>query len=84
LAKGTWKGGREKSPAAFCRKVICSEKGIPYCAWSLMKIQEFEMWGDGKQTRSYCFVDDCVEGILRLMYSDYPDPMNIGSDEMIR
>lgn len=51
--QGTWKGGREKAPAAFTRKAICSEK-------------EFEMWGDGKQTRSFCFVDDCVEGILRL------------------
>jgi len=67
---GTWKGGREKAPAAFVRKVICSDK-------------QFEMWGDGKQTRSFCYVDDCVEGILRLMRSDYSSPVNIGSDEMI-
>lgn len=68
--QGTWKGGREKAPAAFCRKVLCSEK-------------EFEMWGDGKQTRSFCLVDDCVEGILRLMKSDFREPINLGSDEMI-
>jgi len=68
--QGTWKGGREKAPAAFCRKVICSEK-------------EFEMWGDGKQTRSFCFIEDCVEGVLRLMRSDVKEPLNIGSDEMI-
>jgi len=68
--QGTWKGGREKAPAAFCRKVIASEK-------------EFEMWGDGEQTRSFCLVDDCVEGILRLMRSDVKIPLNIGSEEMI-
>lgn len=68
--QGTWKGGREKAPAAFCRKAIASTK-------------DFEMWGDGKQTRSFCFVDDCVEGILRLMRSDFKEPLNIGSDEMI-
>jgi len=68
--EGTWKGGREKAPAAFCRKVLCSDK-------------IFEMWGDGKQTRSFCLVDDCVEGILRLMRSDYCEPLNIGSDEMV-
>jgi len=67
---GTWKGGREKAPAAFCRKALTSEK-------------EFEMWGDGKQTRSFCFVDDCVEGVLRLMNSEYNKPLNIGSDEML-
>jgi len=68
--QGTWKGGREKAPAAFCRKVLTSEK-------------EFEMWGDGEQTRSFCLVDDCVEGILRLMRSDFKEPLNIGSDEMV-
>jgi len=68
--QGTWKGGREKAPAAFCRKAIVSTT-------------EFEMWGDGKQTRSFCLVDDCVEGVLRLMKSDYGKPLNIGSDEMI-
>lgn len=68
--QGTWKGGREKAPAAFCRKAIAST-------------QDFELWGDGEQTRSFCFIDDCVEGILRLMRSDYDKPLNIGSDEMI-
>jgi len=67
---GTWKGGREKSPAAFCRKAITSET-------------EFEMWGNGLQTRSFCYIDDCVEGIIRLMVSDYKKPLNIGSDEMV-
>merc|ERR1711988_52308 len=67
---GTWKGGREKAPAAFCRKLLVST-------------DEFEMWGDGKQTRSFCYVDDCVEGILRLMKSDIEEPLNLGSDEMI-
>jgi len=67
---GTWKGGREKAPAAFCRK-SCVAEG------------EVEMWGDGKQTRSFCLVDDCVEGVLRLMKSDYKKPINIGSDELI-
>merc|ERR1711977_747898 len=68
--QGTWKGGREKAPAAFCRKVLTSGG-------------EFEMWGDGKQTRSFCFIDDCVEGVMRLMLSDYEEPLNIGSDEMV-
>jgi len=67
---GTWRGGREKSPAAFCRKAITSTA-------------ELEMWGNGLQTRSFCYIDDCVEGILRLMVSDYKKPLNIGSDEMV-
>jgi len=67
---GTWKGGREKAPASFCRKAISSK-------------EEFEMWGNGLQTRSFCYIDDCVEGILRLMVSDYKKPLNIGSDEMV-
>ena len=67
---GTWKGGREKAPAAFIRKAICATS-------------EFEMWGNGKQTRSFCYIDDCVEGILRLMVSDYKKPLNIGSDECV-
>jgi GDP-D-mannose 3',5'-epimerase len=67
---GTWKGGREKSPAAFIRKAVCSEK-------------DFEMWGDGEQTRSYTYIDDCVEGIIRLMYSDCKIPLNLGTEEMI-
>merc|ERR1711966_268692 len=67
---GTWKGGREKAPAAFCRKAITST-------------EDFEMWGNGKQTRSFCYIDDAVEGIIRLMVSDYKKPLNIGSDEMV-
>lgn len=69
---GTWKGGREKAPAAFCRKgnTCTKETGL-------------EIWGDGLQTRSYCFVDDCVEGVLRLTKSDIKEPLNIGSDEMV-
>eukprot|EP00304_Pavlova_gyrans_P010996 CAMPEP_0206041084 /NCGR_PEP_ID=MMETSP1466-20131121/5752_1 /ASSEMBLY_ACC=CAM_ASM_001126 /TAXON_ID=44452 /ORGANISM="Pavlova gyrans, Strain CCMP608" /LENGTH=358 /DNA_ID=CAMNT_0053415771 /DNA_START=49 /DNA_END=1125 /DNA_ORIENTATION=+ len=68
--QGTWKGGREKAPAAFCRKALTATT-------------EFEMWGNGKQTRSFCYVDDAVEGIIRLMVSDYSKPLNIGSDEMV-
>lgn len=68
--RGTWKGGREKAPAAFCRKAITSEK-------------EFEIWGDGKQTRSFTYIDDCVEGVLRLIFSDCDVPINMGSTEMI-
>ncbi|KAG6542873.1 hypothetical protein Mapa_015777 [Marchantia paleacea] len=67
---GTWKGGREKAPAAFCRKAITST-------------EKFEMWGDGKQTRSFTFIDECVEGVLRLTKSAYSEPVNIGSDEMV-
>jgi GDP-D-mannose 3',5'-epimerase len=68
--RGTWKGGREKAPAAFCRKALTATT-------------EFEMWGDGKQTRSFTFIDDCVEGVLRLMYSDCDVPINLGSTEMV-
>jgi GDP-D-mannose 3',5'-epimerase len=67
---GTWKGGREKAPAAFIRKAICAQ-------------EEFEMWGDGKQTRSFCYIDDAIEGVWRLFNSDYREPLNIGSDEMV-
>jgi hypothetical protein len=67
---GTWKGGREKSPAAFCRKAVVSTS-------------EFEMWGDGLQTRSFMFIEDCVEGSIRIMLSDCKDPLNLGTDEMI-
>lgn len=70
--QGTWKGGREKAPAAFCRKARCS---VPE--------HGFEMWGDGLQTRSFCYIDDAVEGVLRLMASDVTEPLNIGSDEMV-
>jgi GDP-D-mannose 3',5'-epimerase len=67
---GTWKGGREKAPAAMCRKAATATE----C---------FEMWGDGEQTRSFTFVDDCVEGILRLCKSDFHDAINLGSTQMI-
>eukprot|EP01068_Selenidium_serpulae_P000469 Selendium_serpulae@DN1074_c0_g1_i1.p1 len=68
--RGTWRGGREKAPAAFCRKALTSA-------------EHFEMWGDGKQTRSFTFIDDCVEGILRLMYSDCKLPLNLGTVRMV-
>ncbi|RYR49195.1 hypothetical protein Ahy_A07g035511 [Arachis hypogaea] len=67
---GTWKGIREKAPAAFCRKALTST-------------DRFEMWGDGLQTRSFTFIDECVEGVLRLTKSDFREPVNIGSDEMV-
>jgi nucleoside-diphosphate-sugar epimerase len=69
---GTYDGGREKSPAAICRKIALAQSG-----------DEIEVWGDGLQTRSYCYVDDCVEGIHRLMRSDYHDPLNLGQDRLI-
>ena len=128
--QGTWKGGREKAPAAFARKVrpsfcpygwgqaagslcLCSFSFFFSRFLSFLFVQsissrryqasvfpfvfsrflpqmavakdgdEVEMWGDGKQTRSFCYIDDCVEGILRLMRSDYKKPLNIGSDEMV-
>jgi GDP-D-mannose 3', 5'-epimerase len=69
---GTWQGGREKAPAAICRKVAQAQDG------SAVKI-----WGDGKQTRSFTYIDDCLEGVRRLVNSDCHDPLNIGSDEMV-
>jgi GDP-D-mannose 3', 5'-epimerase len=69
---GTYEGGREKSPAAICRKIALAADG-----------DEIEVWGDGEQTRSYCYVDDCVEGLQRLMRSDYGEPLNLGQDRMI-
>jgi GDP-D-mannose 3',5'-epimerase len=69
---GTYDGGREKSPAAICRKVALAGDG-----------DEIEVWGDGEQTRSYCYIDDCVEGIYRLMRSDYREPLNLGQDRLI-
>jgi len=69
---GTYDGGREKSPAAICRKVALADDG-----------GEIEVWGDGEQTRSYCYIDDCVEGILRLMRSDHREPLNLGSDRLV-
>ena len=71
---GTWDGGREKAPAALCRKVsIAKHSGNP----------EIEIWGDGEQTRSFCYIDDCVEGIHRLMRSDYKEPLNFGQDRLV-
>jgi GDP-D-mannose 3',5'-epimerase len=70
--QGTWCGGREKAPAALCRKVAETPNG-----------GEMEIWGDGKQTRSFLYVDECVEGIRRLMDSNFAGPVNIGSEEMV-
>ena len=70
--QGTWDGGREKAPAAVCRKVAMADDG-----------GSIEIWGDGQQTRSFLIVDECVEGIRRLMNSDFSGPVNIGSEEMI-
>ena len=69
---GTWKGGKEKAPAAMCRKVI-----------EMLEGGEIEVWGDGQQTRSFLYIDECVEGVLRLMRSDFEGPVNIGSEEMV-
>jgi nucleoside-diphosphate-sugar epimerase len=70
--EGTWQGGREKAPAAICRKVAQAPDG-----------GEIEVWGDGKQTRTFLYIDECLEGVRRLMHSDYLEPINIGSDEMV-
>lgn len=69
---GTYEGGREKAPAALCRKVVNTEDG-----------GFIEVWGDGEQTRSFCFIDDCVEGIYLLMQSDHREPLNLGRDRMV-
>ena len=71
---GTYDGGREKAPAALCRKVIQSK---------INNDDQILVWGDGKQTRTFLFIDDCIEGTLRLFNSDYSDPVNIGSDEQV-
>ena len=71
---GTWDGGREKAPAAMCRKVAVAKLTGNY---------EIEIWGDGEQTRSFCYIDDCLEGIYRLMRSDYAEPLNLGQDRMV-
>jgi len=71
---GTWDGGREKAPAALCRKVATAK---------LTGNHEIEIWGDGLQTRSFCFIDDCVEGIYRLMQSGFHEPLNLGQDRLI-
>jgi nucleoside-diphosphate-sugar epimerase len=69
---GTYDGGREKAPAAICRKVALARDG-----------DEIEVWGDGRQTRSFMYIDDCVEGIYRIMHSDYPYPLNLGTDRLV-
>ena len=72
--EGTWRGGREKAPAALCRKVAVAKlTGLDY----------IEVWGDGKQTRSFLYIDECIEGTLRLMHPDFTGPVNIGSEEMV-
>lgn len=71
---GSWDGGREKAPAALCRKVAIAK---------LKGSDEIELWGDGRQTRSFCYIDDCVEGLHRLMRSDYEEPLNLGQDRLI-
>jgi len=70
--EGTWNGGREKAPAAICRKVAMAEDG-----------EEIEIWGDGKQTRSFLYIDECLDGTLKLTRSNWTGPVNIGSDEMV-
>jgi len=73
--EGTWQGGREKAPAALCRKV----------ATAILKGEDFiEVWGDGKQTRSFLYIDECLEGSIRLMRSNWTGPVNVGSEEMVR
>jgi GDP-D-mannose 3', 5'-epimerase len=71
---GTWDGGREKAPAAMCRKVAVAK---------LTRNPVVEIWGDGNQTRSFCYIDDCLEGIYRLMRSDFHQPLNLGQDRMV-
>jgi nucleoside-diphosphate-sugar epimerase len=71
---GTYDGGREKAPAAICRKVIQAQ---------LSGTHTIDIWGDGEQTRSFTYVDDCIDGTLRLMASDVTEPMNIGSDQLV-
>ena len=70
--EGTWQGGREKAPAAICRKVAYASDG-----------DEIEVWGDGKQTRSFLFIDECIEATYRMMNSEFLGPVNIGSEEMV-
>jgi len=70
--EGSWNDGREKAPAALCRKVAAAPEG-----------GKIEMWGDGMQTRSFLYIDECIEGTLRLMRSDFEGPVNIGSNEMV-
>jgi nucleoside-diphosphate-sugar epimerase len=69
--EGTWEGGKEKSPAALCRKIAMSTDGT------------IEVWGDGEQTRSFLYIDECIEAVYRMMHSDFSGPVNIGSEEMV-
>ena len=71
---GSWNGGREKAPAALCRKVAVAK---------LKGLREIEIWGDGQQTRSFCYIDDCVTGIYKLMQSSYHKPLNLGQDRLV-
>ena len=68
---GTYQGGKEKAPAAICRKVALAQQG------------QIEIWGDGKQTRTFMYIDDCIEGILAIMASDYSSPINLGTDHLV-
>ena len=72
--QGTWRGGREKAPAALCRKIATAK---------FLREKDIEVWGDGKQTRSFCYIDDIVRGIYTLIRSDYHEPINMGSDRMV-
>lgn len=71
---GTWDGGREKAPAALCRKIAIAK---------LTDSSEIEIWGDGEQTRSFCYIDDCILGIYKLMNSSFDEPLNLGQDRMV-
>ena len=71
---GTWDGGREKAPAAMCRKVAVAK---------LTGAREIDIWGDGEQTRSFCYIDDCLDGMLRLIASDHHEPINLGQDRLV-
>ncbi len=71
---GTWDGGREKAPAAMCRKIATAK---------LTGATSIDIWGDGEQTRSFCYIDDCVEGLVRLMASGHIEPLNLGQDRMV-
>lgn len=70
--EGTYEGGREKSPAALCRKIALASE-----------VDSIEVWGDGKQTRSFCYIDDCLNGVYKLMQSNHKEPINIGSDRLV-
>ena len=71
---GTYEGGREKAPAAICRKVIEAK---------LSGRHEIEIWGDGEQTRSFMYIDDCLNGTMKIMNSDFAEPLNLGSDQLV-